>query len=365
MFLYALAVLLRLLSLYVGASSASCGCSSVIIPVHVDVFVPKDPTDIFGGLKSNASALRRVDDPYNIYGVFCEPMIEAPKSSDVLQLLVHGFTYTSQYWSLPVEEFRNYSYATFSCDHGSSSFAIDWVGVGLSSRPTNASDVQYPTAAAAVSQVARHLKTTSILPGVAPFNKIIGIGHSAGSGLLNFGAIVDGTQSPFDGLILTASLIFDPSAVPPISIVPPARVVDPVRWGTLDPGYVSTDNRTAFYPANPASFSPRMMILDKFTKDVGTVGTFLQTPTTGLPVPHYAGPVAKIVGSEDQIFCAGTGRCDDVAALTALERVLWQAAESFELAVLQGSGHDLNLDFFAEAAFRTYFAFATKFSGKI
>ncbi|KAJ7489085.1 hypothetical protein FB451DRAFT_1024095 [Mycena latifolia] len=363
MLLYALAVLLPLSRLYVGASSASCACSPVIIPVHVDVLVPKDPTDVFGGLKSNASALRRVDDTYNIYGVFCEPRIMAPKN--VLQLLVHGITYTSEYWSPPVEEFRNYSYAAFSCDRGHSSLAVDWVGVGLSSRPTNASDVQYPTVAAAVSQVARHLKTISILPGVVPFNTIIGIGHSAGSGLLNFGAIVDGAQSPFDGLILTASLISNSSAVPPISVVPPARDVDPLRWGTLDPGYVTTTSRSLLYPADPASFSPRMIILDDFTKDVGSVSTLLQMSTTSLPVPQYAGAVAKIVGSEDQIYCMGTGRCDDVAALTTAEGVLWQAVQSFELTVLPGSGHDLNLDFFADAAFRTYSAFVSKFSGEI
>ncbi|KAJ7489076.1 hypothetical protein FB451DRAFT_1024537 [Mycena latifolia] len=254
----------------------------------------------------------------------------------------------------------------FSCDRRHSSLAVDWLGVGLSSRPTNASNVQYPTATAAVSQVARHLKTTSILPAVAPFNKIIGIGHSTGSGLLNFGAIVDGAQSPFDRLILTASL--NPSAVPmgPISAPPPAaRDVDPLRWGTLDPGYLMTTNRSLLYPANPASFSPRMMILDDFTKDVGSVGTFSQVFTTGLPVPQYTGPVAKIVGSEDQFFCAGTGQCDDVAALTTAEAVLWQAAHSFELTVLPGSGHDLNLDFFADAAFRTYSAFVSKFSGEI
>lgn len=54
---------------------ASCNCSPVLVPVHVDVLVPKDPTDVFAGLKSNSSGLRRVDDNYNIYGMFCQPEI--------------------------------------------------------------------------------------------------------------------------------------------------------------------------------------------------------------------------------------------------------------------------------------------------
>ncbi|KAJ7209252.1 Alpha/beta hydrolase family-domain-containing protein [Mycena pura] len=349
-------------SLVYVASGASCGCSSLTIPVHVDVLVPKDPTDEFGGLKSNASSLRHVDATYNIYGVFCQPDAIQITVSDVLQLLVHGITYTSQYWSPPVEEFRNYSYAAFACDRGLSSLAIDWPGVGLSTRPVNASDVQYPTCAAALSHVARHLKTVSILPGVRPFKKVIGVGHSAGSGILNFGAIVDGARSPFAGLILTGSLSVAPGAQPPVSSIPSARDVDPIRWGALDPAYITTSNRTIFYPADAASFSPRMLTFDGFTMDVGSVSTFAQTPTTSLST-RYAGRVVKVVGAEDQLFCAGTGRCADVAALTAAERVLWPAARSFDVVVSQGSGHDLNLDFFAQGPFNTLVGFVEQFSG--
>ncbi|KAJ7849584.1 hypothetical protein B0H13DRAFT_2255129 [Mycena leptocephala] len=275
-----------------------CGCSSLVIPVHVDVLIPKDPADVF---------------------------------ADVIQLLVHGFTYTSQYWSPPVEEFRNYSYVAFSCDRGFS-------------RPVNASDVQYLTGAAVVSQLARHLKNVSIFPGVHPFKKIIAIGHSAGSILLNVDAIVEGARSPFDGLILTASLIVKPGTLPPVSTMPSARDVDP---HVLSP--------------DTAAFSPRMFIFDDFTKDVGSVSTFLQVAATSLTT-RYMGPVAKVVGSEDQLFCAGNVRCLDVAALTATEQVLWPDARSFEVVVAQQSGHDLNLDFFAQGPFNTFVNFVNQFS---
>ncbi|KAJ7248254.1 Alpha/beta hydrolase family-domain-containing protein [Mycena haematopus] len=331
------------LSGFYTASGASCDCSALSIPVHVDVLVPKDPTDPFAGLKSNASSLRLVDNTYDIYGVFCRPATMSPTGAGVVQLLVHGITYTSQYWSPPVEEFRNYSYAAFSCARGLASLAVDWLGVGLSSRPPNASDVQFPTAAAALAQLARRLKTAPILPGVLPFKKVIGIGHSAGSGLLNFDALVEGPRSPFDGLILTGLLSAGPETVPPISILTSARDDTPLRWGALDPGYVTTSNRTIFYPADPAAFSPRMLEFDGFAKDVGSVGTFEQTPITTLTVTGYTGPVVKIVGSEDQVLCAA-GRCVDVKALTEAERALWPKARSFEVVVEQGSGHDMNLD---------------------
>ncbi|KAJ7510836.1 hypothetical protein B0H11DRAFT_1956276 [Mycena galericulata] len=360
--LSALCTLLFLSNLYLGASGASCGCSPVVIPVHVDVLVPKNATDIFAGLKSNASSLRRIDDTYNIYGVFCQPQTVAPQYVGILQLLVHGMTYTSQYWSPPTEEFRNYSYAAFSCDRGLSSIAIDWLGVGLSFRPENASDVQFPSVSAAISQIALHLKTTSVLPGVEPFRKVIGIGHSSGSYILNFGAIVD-ARSPFDALILTSSLIPTASTSQSVDFLS-ARDADPLRWGGLDLGYITTtDNRTIFYPADPASFSPRMLIFDAFTRDVGSMSTLVQGPSaTSNMATHYTGPVAKVVGSEDQVFCAGTDRCADVTALTAAESVLWPVAKTFEVLVSQGSGHDLNLDFFAEGVFHMFVALVAKFS---
>ncbi|KAJ7199766.1 hypothetical protein GGX14DRAFT_661121 [Mycena pura] len=363
MLLSALSVVF-LLSRVFASSAASCRCSSLTIPVHVNVFVPKDPTDVFAGLKSNASSLRRVDNIYDIYGVFCQPDPASNQNANVLQLLVHGFTYTSQYWSPPVEEFRNYSYMAFSCDRGLSSLAVDWLGVGLSTRPLNASDVQYPTVSDALSQVARHLKTVSILPGLEPFRKIIGVGHSAGSGLLNFGVIVDGAQSPFDGLILTGSLMVGPGDEPPPQLFLSARDDTPLRWGAIDPGYITTDQRALFYPSDPTAFSPRMLIFDNLVKDTGTMSIFSQTATTSL-MTEYTGPVARIVGSEDQLFCAGTDRCVDVVSLTAAERVLWPAAKSFDVVVAQGSGHDLNLDFFADGPFHTFVRFVTQFIGPV
>jgi hypothetical protein len=76
---------LLLIQLFIGVSGASCGCSSVVIPVHVDVLVPKDPTDPFGGLKSNSSSLRRVNDEYKMYGVFCQPHTISVKDSGQLE----------------------------------------------------------------------------------------------------------------------------------------------------------------------------------------------------------------------------------------------------------------------------------------
>ncbi|KAJ7249585.1 hypothetical protein C8J57DRAFT_1239582 [Mycena rebaudengoi] len=281
-----LATLFHLSNIYV-AFGQFCGCSSLVIPVHVDVLIPKDPADPFGGLKSNASSLRRLNETYDVFGVFCQPNTAvSPEKAGVIQLLVHGFTYTSQYWSPQAEEFRNYSYTEFACDRGLSSLAIDLVGVGLSSRPANASDVQYATNAAAVSQLARHLKITSIIAGVQPFKKVIAIGHSAGSATLIFGATAEGAHSPFDGFILTGHVNVQPGTLPQLPMTMSARDDIPLRWGGLDPNYITTNNRSLFYPANPNSFSPCMVIFDAFTKDVGPLSSQLQGGVTSLPTQY-------------------------------------------------------------------------------
>ncbi|KAJ7171397.1 hypothetical protein C8R46DRAFT_895587 [Mycena filopes] len=342
----------------VTGAGASCACSPVTIPVHVDVLVPKNQTDLFAGLKSNASDLRPVKAAYNISGTFCEPQQDSPhKGKDVVQILVHGFSYTSEYWSPPMQEFRNYSYADFSCQRGLASLALDVLGAGLSSRPINSSDVQYPTASAAVSQIARCLKTGSVAPGVPRFKTIVGIGHSAGSALLNYGAIVEAAHSPFAGLVLTSAL----SVILDFSSLVSARDVDPLRWGALDPGYLAIGVRTGFYAPDPSTFSPRMLQLDEFTQNVGSVGLAVGIHHTLLET-GYTGHVAKVVGSQDQILCVGNSRCNDVAALTAHEVALWPLAQSFEVVVQEGSGHDLNLDFLALGPFNTFVRLVEEFS---
>jgi hypothetical protein len=87
----------------------------------------------------------------------------------------------------------------------------------------------------------------------------------------------------------------------------------------------------------------------------------VQAASSSIPAANYTGAVAKVVGAEGQVLCAAN-RCIDVEALTAAERVVWPAARSFEVIVSQGSGHDMNLDFEAGAAFDIIFNLVTKFS---
>ncbi|KAJ7617356.1 hypothetical protein FB45DRAFT_1063835 [Roridomyces roridus] len=328
------------------AHGQACGCSSVVVPVDVNTLIAKDPNDPLGGLESNATALRRLNAKYDIFGVFCAPREKTAQSTDVIQLLT--------------EEFQNQSYTAYACDRGLSTLAIDLVGVGKSTRPANASDVQYVTNGAAMSQLARHLKSASILPGVKPFNQVIGVGHSAGSVALIAGAVADAEHSPFDGLVLTSQLSFQPGQLGAPPVVS-ARDDTPIRWGSLEPNYVTLDIRAPFYPADTTLFSPRMLVYDNFTKDVAPISVIPGISISSLTA-NYTGPVAKLAGVLDQAICVGTGRCDDLAKLTALERVLWPKAKSFQVVLTEG-GHCMDLDFLADKAFSVFVKLVNQFAG--
>ncbi|KAJ7687668.1 hypothetical protein B0H14DRAFT_3672415 [Mycena olivaceomarginata] len=165
---------------------------------------------------------------------------------------------------------------------GLPSLAIDWVGVGMSSRPVNASDVQYATEAAVASQLARQLKNVSIFPGVQPFKKVIGIGHA------QTGALIVAAQH-----------------------TPPAADSQRAGWMTRSAGvglgptdYLTTSSRNHLLrPPTQPPFSPHAQF-DNFTKDVGSIASLLQVPISTLPT-QYTGPVARL-GSEDQLLCLGT-----------------------------------------------------------
>jgi hypothetical protein len=118
----------------------------------------------------------------------------------------------------------------YSCSKGISSFAYDnigtnvlfkeiysscpclLIGAGRTIRPVNATDCQIITAGNVSSSLARGLKSgtvTHVLTGKKkPFEKVIGYGHSQGSATLNYAAISDGIDSPFDGLVLTGKFPF-------------------------------------------------------------------------------------------------------------------------------------------------------------
>lgn len=281
----------------------------------------------------------------------------------LLQFLIHGQTYNRQYWTMPVASFENYSYVEYSCKRGLSSFIYDSIGAGLTTRPKNASDVQLPTVADVAVQLGEAIKS-NVLRALSPqnkiFKKIVSVGHSLGSGILDFIAITRGDDIPFDAYVVTG--LFRNTVPPgdiPLPIVP-ARVVDPARWGNLDPAYLATPVgiRSAFYSRDNTTYSPRVLALDELTKDAGSEYLVFQGGANYFPAHNFTKPVFCMVGSMDQINC-GKSSCNETAVRTT-EQPYWPKVRNFSVFVSPEAGHDLNLDFFAGRAYQKIFDFVTR-----
>lgn len=101
----------------------ACSCSRGFINVPVDTQVAADPV---ANHPLNATALRPLKATWSIFAELCQPVggVESPG----VQLLLHGQTYTHQYWNPLFSGFENYSYVEYSCSRGVPSLSYDNVG---------------------------------------------------------------------------------------------------------------------------------------------------------------------------------------------------------------------------------------------
>ncbi|KAF8587749.1 hypothetical protein K439DRAFT_1630361 [Ramaria rubella] len=333
----------------------ACSCSSGFVPVPVDVTIPVNPSDPTG---LNSTDTFRLQTIFEVFGELCEPVSADSTFSHAIQLLLHGQSYTSQYWDVSWNGFQNYSYVALSCSKGISSFAYDNLGAGRTTRPQSSTECQMPTAGNVSSSLAKDLKSgaiSRILTGrEMKYDKVIGFGHSLGSATLNYAAIGDGENSPFDALVLTGS-IHDPEFIinPPVAAVP-ASQVDPARFPNLDPGYITTPNisaRMIFYGPTLASFSLDVFNLDELTKDAGSHWLTLQIRAIYTPAARFKAPVVELVGSFDKVHCLPNGAPCDQTKLQTSEAIFFPDSKNFSMIVIDGFGHDLNLEFAAAKAF--------------
>ncbi|KIJ24746.1 hypothetical protein M422DRAFT_260412 [Sphaerobolus stellatus SS14] len=333
-----------------AVTTNTCSCSSGQIGVDVDVNIAVDPSN---GKLLNSTTLRRQKQTFQIFGQLCQP-VDSLNLPAPVQVLIHGQTYTSQYWNVQWNGFQNYSYVDFSCSQGVTSFVYDNICAGLSSHPATSKDCQLPTAAAVASSVARKLKDGSVAKALTGttrlFTKVVGIGHSLGSLTLNFAAVQDGISSPFAGLILTSNVHIANSTSFLAGLAtsfPPAASVNPARWGNLDPGYISgpsEESRLIFY-GTPDTFNPSIPQLDFLTEDVGSIWILDQIANINTPVA-FRGPITTILGALDGTLCIP---CDQ-PTLQAREKVFFPNAD-FNLEIIPKVGHDIDLHFGAANVF--------------
>ena len=277
---------------------------------------------------------------YSVSGELCATPDEVRHGTTV-QLLIHGATYSHDYWDFGTVGGVSYSYARDMAASGLATFAFDEIGAGGSSHPE--SDlVTVDVAAYVAHQIVQALHSGEI--GGTRFRKVIAVGHALGSVVAWDEAI---RYADVDGVIVTGaahSLASVYHGAQP-KVFSPA-VTDPRFITTgLDRGYLTTvpGVRAHWFFA---AFIPE----EEAHKDVvpaaelATAASLISsTATRAVRVP-----VLTIVGGNDATLCGpGTqGRdfdCSSGATVATQEAPFYSRAARLHACVIPGAGHDLNL----------------------
>lgn len=278
---------------------------------------------------------------YTIYGELCNPTTGA---SHTLELTIPGGTYGHIYWDFPYEP-QTYSYVYAANAAGYSTFNIDRIGTGLSSHPSlSIVDVTMYTNAYVIHEIVQDLRSGQI--GNQPFAQVVLVGHSLGS--------VDawleaGTYHDVDGVIITGLVhhLNVPSLVGVLASFYPAGLDPHFAHAGYGAGYLTTMPGTRgrdFYDLPNAD--PNVIALDEATKETATdgeVATFPGAFESSISAQILV-PVLVVIGQQDNLLCGiGATDCSSAATVLQAEAPYYAPQAQLQVAVIAGSGHDLNL----------------------
>lgn len=284
--------------------------------------------------------------PYEISGTLCEPRTFSGEQPSV-DVLVHGITYTRQYWDWQQEP-DTYSFVDKDLRAGRATFAYDRLGDGASDSPLS-TNLTLKSDAYNLHEIIQIMRSR--------YPQVNVIGHSWGSGVA-----VDEANTYNDGSRLIATGLLH-------SMGPGMQTLyaDLVPTG-LD-GYVTTRAGTRQYlfydTQGPQPAAREVIAHDEQTKDVtsasqlsaGAAQHFLFPPSLNFDT-NITRPVMLVVGDEDRIFCPGlalygkpTLDCHNASAVRAEELPFYSTAAKFDTVVIPNTGHDLTLHPTAELSF--------------
>ncbi|KAK5102261.1 hypothetical protein LTR70_000047 [Exophiala xenobiotica] len=115
-------------------------------------------------------------------------------------------------------------------------------------------------------------------------------------------------------------------------------------------GYINSGDasglQTNFFA--PGDFDPKILPFALATGEPITIGEVLTLNGVIGSINNFAGPVLVVTGERDIPFCGGncfaTGD-PEIASIPAASQKLFPAASSFEVSIISGAGHGLNLHY--------------------
>ncbi|RKF78946.1 putative ctr copper transporter family protein [Golovinomyces cichoracearum] len=352
-------------AIILGRSGPSC--SEFRIPVTVSVENMKiDPNinsvdSLRGAMQGIALGTLKpvkvkIQDTYNIAARYCEPEVQNPNRTNTIQMLVHGITYSKDYWSglgPPGAGYdgNTYSWIAYASTQGYPTLSIDRLGNGASDRPDGLSVVQMGTHVEITQTLINALKNGEI--GGRSFQKVIYVGHWYGSLIGNLHAVK--YPNTVDSYVLTGfTQKIRPSLVPTLTtgVFLPAAVAYPQRWnGQASTYFASSDEQggNKLFFVNETS-DPAFRSYNFALRGTVTVGEFISAYSSTQVAPLYRGRIFVLTGQNDSIFCspgelgegtiAGKGDCGTgMSNLAATTRQLYPAVSVYDFNTPANTGH--------------------------
>lgn len=259
---------------------------------------------------------------YNVSGRLCL-RTDSVRGSKTVELMVPGLTYDQTYFNssyLP----NTYSYVFAATSRGYSTFVIDRLGTGLSDKP--APDLlTIQSHAYVVGQIVQKLRAGTI--GGRAFTTVVGIGHSFGTGILQYlaGTATVAATIP-DYLVLGSYLTatYTPTLV---------LLGNSLHAATADPKFASSGLATGYITTVPgtrddvfyrtAGAEAAAITYDETNKALATTAERNSVSAARAPavIAAIKVPVLIVVGQYDALVCnEATGlTCASAAAVKTRE----------------------------------------------
>ena len=284
---------------------------------------------------------------YSLYGELCHP---ETGPSQVIQILVHGYSYDHRYWAMPILP-ENYHYVKAANAAGYTTFAIDRLGsAGASSRPFSTA-VTLTANAIALHDVIQAARMGDV-DGTS-YAQVLLVGHSLGTAITWIETSLYGDA---DGLISTGFGHPAGNIQDLLLNTQPALLVGRLRRLIgFDAGYLTTvpgSRAGLFY--HEATAAPGVIAYDEETKGLGAVSELATLLTAEIATLTIDAPVLFVMGEHDGIFCrqeslGGFNDCRSDATLYTSERAYFPLVDDFSAYLHPGAGHNINLHKNAEA----------------
>lgn len=301
-------------------------------------FVDLNQVDSTFAMNAASGGPSVISGSYSIFCKLCLPSDPAKAAKvKTVQLLTHGATLDHTYWDIA----SGYSYVDVAADAGYATLSYDQLGVGNSDHPDPIQFVQAASQVAITHGLVELLRAGKL--GGFEFDKVVGVGHSAGSTLTQ--AITTSYPKDFDAVILSgtstsaASVALSMAAFNFVN----ANTDPSPKLRNLPAGYLTQQSAVgiqfAFY--RHPNFDQNAFERQVANKQTNTLGVLLTLGGIIAPSVQFTGPVDVVNGENDLVFCGGNCLypADQNKAVLA---VFYPAASSgSQTYIAAGAGHSI------------------------